>query len=148
MPRGSVPRSLSRSFLGENNVLRSRYLLIGLTDDDKAKLRQMSGEGGKKKVVRKGGAGKKGTTQKTTQKNIARTTQKILALVKKDSTITRIGMAKAIGITPDGVKKALENQGTGPCGVVSVGTGPCGVKILMVIGLVFESLIELRGKSE
>jgi hypothetical protein len=30
----------------------------------------------------------------------------------------------------------------------SVGTDPCGVKILMVIGSVFESLIELRGKSE
>ena len=39
--------------LGERNELKSRYLLIGLTEDDKRKIRELT-EGGQKEVVRKG----------------------------------------------------------------------------------------------
>ena len=43
--------------LGENNEMKSRYLLIGLTEDDKRKIRELSEgkrkEGCQKKVVRK-----------------------------------------------------------------------------------------------
>ena len=47
--------------LGEKNEMKSRYLLIGLTEDDKRKIRVLSEEGeennerksGQKKVVRK-----------------------------------------------------------------------------------------------
>ena len=43
--------------LGENNEMKSRYLLIGLTDADKRKIRELSEgkrtEGCQKKVVRK-----------------------------------------------------------------------------------------------
>ena len=46
-----------KMLLGENNEMKSRYLLIGLTEDDKRKIRELSDvksvEGCQKKVVRK-----------------------------------------------------------------------------------------------
>ena len=49
--------------------------------------------------------GREETTQKTTQK----TTQNILRAIEENSAITREGLARLLGITPDGVKYHLNN---------------------------------------
>ena len=48
------------------------------------------------------------TTQKTTQKVARKTTQKILESIECHPRVTRQQLSEIIGITPDGVKKALE----------------------------------------
>ncbi len=94
--------------LNETNELKSRYLLIGLTGENKRELKRLT-----EKTVQK--SCRKTTQknrQKTTQKNTSKTTQKILGLVKDNPMITRREMAIRIGITADGVKKALETLKT------------------------------------
>ena len=108
--------------LGEKNEMKSRYLLIGLSDEDKQKIRELT-EADQKKAVRKSGKKKavrkslseKGcqkTTQKTTQKTSGKTTQKtvvrILRILRKDPHATRHALAVAIGLTDDGVKWNLQ----------------------------------------
>ena len=46
--------------------------------------------------------------QKTTQKTAQKTTQKILSLIQQKSNITRIELAEACGISPDGIKWQLK----------------------------------------
>ena len=92
--------------LGERNELKSRYLLIGLTEEDKQKIRELTeGGGGHKKVVRKSG---KKTTQKTARKTAARTTQKtaskILSVLRRNPDATRKDLVAVTGLTEDGVK--------------------------------------------
>ena len=48
------------------------------------------------------------TTQKTTQKSTHKTTHKILSAIANNPNVTRMELADMIGITPDGIKKALE----------------------------------------
>ena len=92
--------------LGERNELKSRYLLIGLTEEDKQKIRELTeGGGDHKKVVRKSG---KKTTQKTARKTAARTTQKtaskILSVLRRNPDATRKDLVAVTGLTEDGVK--------------------------------------------
>ena len=113
--------------LGEKNEMKSRYLLIGLTDADK-KIRELTeGKGRQKKVVRKSGkkttqkSGKK-TTQKTTRKSgqnatgeltekltekLTETEQKIVVAIMKDGHITQGKLAKKIGIARTYVTKVM-----------------------------------------
>jgi len=83
--------------LGENNEMKSRYLLIGLTEDDKRKIREMSGdiraEGGQKKVVRKIGGQK--------------TADRLLALLKEHPHLTQAGMSNALCINRSAIQKHL-----------------------------------------
>lgn len=54
------------------------------------------------------------TTQKTTQKTVGDTTQKILEAMKADPSVSRNRLAEICGITPDGIKwqlKKLQNKG-------------------------------------
>ena len=114
--------------LGEKNEMKSRYLLIGLTDADKQKIRELTeGKGCQKKVVRKSGkkttqkSGKK-TTQKTTRKSgqnaigeltekltekLTETEQKIVVAIMKDGHITQGKLAKKIGIARTYVTKVM-----------------------------------------
>ena len=92
--------------LGERNELKSRYLLIGLTDEDKQKIRELTDPGScQKKAGRKRG---KKTTQKTTQKMAGRTTQKtalkILSVLRRNPNATRKDIVAVTGLTDDGVK--------------------------------------------
>ena len=92
--------------LGERNELKSRYLLIGLTEEDKQKIRELTeGVSSQKKVVRKSG---KKTTQKTARKTAARTTQKnaskILSVLRRNPNATRKDLVAVTGLTEDGVK--------------------------------------------
>ena len=115
--------------LGEKNEMKSRYLLIGLSEEDKQKIRELTegksglksrGGSGRKKVVRKRlpeNGGQK-TTQKTTQKTSGRTTQKtdvrILRILMVNPRATRHALAIATGLTDDGVKwnlKRLKAEG-------------------------------------
>ena len=48
------------------------------------------------------------TTQETSQETTQKTTQKILSAIADNPRITRQGLSVIRGITPDGVKKALE----------------------------------------
>ena len=108
--------------LGEKNEMKSRYLLIGLSDEDKQKIRELT-EGNQKKAVRKSGKKKAATkrlsergcqktTQKTTQKTEPRTAQKtavkILEILRGNPRSTRRGLALATGLTEDGVKWNLQ----------------------------------------
>ena len=87
--------------LGENNEMKSRYLLIGLTEDDKRKIRELSDvksvEGCQKKVVRK----------RLSENSRAKTANKLLALLKEQSHLTQEGMARAMGISRQAIQKHL-----------------------------------------
>ena len=48
------------------------------------------------------------TTQKTTQKSTQKTTHKILLAITNNPNVTQKELAVMIGITPDGIKKAME----------------------------------------
>ena len=101
--------------LGEKNEMKSRYLLIGLTDEGKQKIRELTeGKSSTEKAVRTKRLEKSGkkTTQKTTQKTSGRTTQKtavrILRIIRANPHVTRHALAIATGLTDDGVKWHLQ----------------------------------------
>ena len=83
--------------LGENNEMKSRYLLIGLTEDDKRKIRELSEgktlKGGQKKLVRKDGGQK--------------TSDRLLALLKEHPHLTQVGISNALGINRSAIQKHL-----------------------------------------
>lgn len=81
---GYLERFFRNLLLGENNELKSRYLLIGVTA---GKLHS-----GQKKVVRKGGQ---------------KTSEKILALLLAHPHLTRAGLSAALGICPSAVQKHI-----------------------------------------
>ena len=96
--------------LGEKNEMKSRYLLVGLTEDDKRKIRRLTeGEIGKKRVVRKSGLK---TTQKSGLKSglkdLYKTDARLLALIKMDRALTIPKMQMELGMSRNGVKKVLE----------------------------------------
>ena len=87
--------------LGEKNEMKSRYLLIGLTEEDKAKIRELSARRTARKTVR-------GTTQKTAQETAQKTTQKtvvkILKVLRENPYWTRKDIAAFTGLSENGVK--------------------------------------------
>ena len=88
--------------LGEKNEMKSRYLLVGLTEEDRRKIRELTeGVGRQRKAVRKGG---KKTTQKTAQKTTQKTASKILSVLRRNPHSTRQDIVVATGLTDDGVK--------------------------------------------
>ena len=96
--------------LGEKNEMKSRYLLVGLTDGDKRKIRELAEvKSGKKKVVRK-------SSLKTTRKSglksglkdLYKTDARLLALIKMDRALTIPKMQEELGMSRNGVKKVLE----------------------------------------
>lgn len=76
-------------------MLKSRYLLIGLSEDRLNAKRTTSGhaqEGGQKKVVRKGGQ---------------KTRERMIDLLVAHPSLTREGISAALGICPSAVQKHL-----------------------------------------
>ena len=104
-----LERFFGNLILGEQNELKSRYLLVGLTEEGKRKLRELSegkvGQGGlkekgcQKKVVRKG----------LSEKGCQKTSDKLVSLLKDRPTLTQDGMARAIGISRQAIQKHLAN---------------------------------------
>ncbi len=93
--------------LGEKNEMKSRYLLIGLTDEDKQKIREMT-EGRQNKAVRKR-LSEKGCQKKVVRKGCQKTATRIVELLKDNPRLTQNGLALAIGISRQAVQKHLGN---------------------------------------
>ena len=90
--------------LGENNEMKSRYLLIGLTEDDKRKIRELS-EGSRKE----GGQNAKSGKKKAVRKSGKKTVDKLWDLLKEHPHLTLAGMVAALGITRSTIQKHLAN---------------------------------------
>ena len=109
--------------LGEKNELKSRYLLIGLTDEDKRKIRELTEakntEGGQKKVARKeksreksrekteGKSGEK-SREKTEGKSRGKSREKILELIDANSSITYSELALSLGLSVKAIEKNIK----------------------------------------
>lgn len=84
--------------LGENNRMKSRYLLIGLSEDDKRKIEALTEKKNCRKVVRK---------RRLSEKGCQKTAERIVVLLLENSMITQSEMAKALGISRQAVQKHL-----------------------------------------
>ena len=94
--------------LGEKNEMKSRYLLIGLTEDDKRKIRALSGmdkgrEGKERENSRK--SGQKKVVRKSGQKNADR----LLGLLKDRPQATQGDMVAIVGINRSAIQRHLSN---------------------------------------
>lgn len=85
--------------LGENNRLKSRYLLVGLSDEDKRKIEELTEKKEEQKVVRK----------RLSEKSCQKTSNRIVSLLKKNAKITQNEIAKTLGISRQAVQKHLAN---------------------------------------
>lgn len=96
--------------LGERNELKSRYLLITLTEEDKKKIRALSEPAGNKSGPQRAEkAAGKGCqkTQRLSEKGCQKRGEKLLALVGENPTVTQAAMAKALGISRQAVQKHI-----------------------------------------
>ena len=104
--------------LGEKNEMKSRYLLIGLTEEDKQKIRELTEEkGGQKKAV--GKSGKKSGKKKVVGKSGKKTVDRVWALLQErpQSTFadmvrvlsTFADMVRVLGITRSTIQKHIAN---------------------------------------
>ena len=93
--------------LGEKNEMKSRYLLIGLSEEDKQKIRELT-EGGQNKAVRKR-LPEKGCQKKVVRKGCQKTAVRIVELLRDNPRLTQNGLALAIGISRQAIQKHLGN---------------------------------------
>ena len=89
-----LERFFENLLLGKGHELKSRYLLVGLTESQKKSLSQRQQRGGQKEVVRKGGQ---------------KTGERILVLLADHPHLTRAGLSNALGICPSAVQKHIAN---------------------------------------
>ena len=93
--------------LGEKNEMKSRYLLVGLSDEDKQKIRKLT-EDGQKTVVRKSGK-KKAVRKKRLEKSGKKTVDVLWALLKDNPRFTLADMVEVLGITRSTIQKHIVN---------------------------------------
>ena len=94
--------------LGEKNEMKSRYLLIGLTEEDKQKIRELTEEkGGQKKAV--GKSGKKSGKKKVVGKSGKKTVDRVWALLQERPQSTFADMVRVLGITRSTIQKHIAN---------------------------------------
>ncbi len=94
--------------LGEKNEMKSRYLLIGLTEEDKQKIRELTEEkGGQKKAV--GKSGKKSGKKKVVGKSGKKTIDRVWALLQECPQSTFADMVRVLGITRSTIQKHIAN---------------------------------------
>jgi ATP-dependent DNA helicase RecG len=84
--------------------MKSRYLLIGLTDADKRKIRELS-ESTRKEGCQNAKSGKKKAVRKSGKKTV----DKLWELLKDQPHLTLAGMVAALGITRSTIQKHLVN---------------------------------------
>ena len=89
---------LLKEFIGYLRM-KSRYLLVGLSDEDKRKIEELTEKKEERKVVRK----------RLSEKSCQKTSNKIVALLKKNAKITQNEIAKTLGISRQAVQKHLAN---------------------------------------
>ena len=102
-----LERFFGNLILGEQNELKSRYLLVGLTEEGKRKLRELS-EGKTGRDVPKGGQ-KKAVRKKRSEKSGQKTVDKLLSLLKANPHLTQEGMVNALMVTRSTIQKHLAN---------------------------------------
>ena len=103
---GPLERFFGNLMLGEHNELKSRYLLIGLTEEDKRKIRELSeGKAGQKT---KSGQ-KKAVRKKRSEKSGQKTVDRLLSLLKVQPHLTQEGMVNALMVTRSTIQKHLAN---------------------------------------
>ena len=103
--------------LGEKNEMKSRYLLIGLTEEDKQKIRELTEDkGGQgKKVARKSGqkitlkSRKKSGQKKVGSKSGQKTSERILALLSAQPLLTQLDMVKILAINRSAIQRHIAN---------------------------------------
>ena len=91
--------------LGEKNEMKSRYLLIGLTEEDKQKIRELT-EGGQNKVVGKR-LSENDRRKKVVRKGCQKTVVRIVELLRDNPQLTQNGLALVIGISRQAIQKHL-----------------------------------------
>ena len=89
---------LLKEFIGYFKM-KSRYLLVGLSDEDKRKIEELTEKKEGRKVVRK----------RLSEKGCQKTSDKIVALLKKNVKMTQNEIAKTLGISRQAVQKHLAN---------------------------------------
>ena len=87
-----LERFFQNLLLGTSHELKSRYLLVGLTNAQRKRLKGLSEKGGQKKVVRKG---------------CQKTSEKLTELLRAQPHLTQVGMAAALGISRQAVQKHI-----------------------------------------
>lgn len=104
--------------LGEKNELKSRYMLVGLTDEDKREIRRLteaaSGNAEKRLSEKTTGRLSEKSAQRLSEKAVRKSDRKsnaqlLLALLGKEPGLTQSKMAKALRISRQGVQKHIAN---------------------------------------
>ena len=99
-----LERFFRNLLLGEKNELKSRYLLIGLTEEDKQKIRKWSEKSGQKKSGQK-----KTVRKKRVGESGQKTADRLLAMLAADFRMTQKQMAEALGINRSAIQRHISN---------------------------------------
>lgn len=97
-----LERFFRNLIMGERNELKNRYLLVGISDAEKAVL----GKGGKAAAEKRS---EKGGQKKAVRKGGQKTVDRLLALIASHPHITQAGMVAAFGITRSTIQKHIAN---------------------------------------
>ena len=104
-----LERFFGNLILGEQNELKSRYLLVGLTEEGKRLIRELSegktGQGGQEAK----GCQKKAVRKKRSEKSGQKTVDKLLSLLMANPHLTQEGMVSALMVTRSTIQKHLAN---------------------------------------
>ena len=92
--------------LGEKNEMKSRYLLIGLTDEDKQKIRELGENGGVANCV---GSSKKSGQKKVVRKGGQKTVERLVDFLGRRPGSTQQDMVDFLGINRSAIQKHLSN---------------------------------------
>jgi ATP-dependent DNA helicase RecG len=88
--------------MGEQNELKSRYMIVGTKWEENKKEDSAAAQESTQETA--------GSTQESTQETNKSTQEMILDEIRKHPFTTREKLAKVIGITPDGIKKQLDKM--------------------------------------
>ena len=104
-----LERFFGNLILGEQNELKSRYLLVGLTEEGKRLIRELSegktGQGGQEAK----GCQKKAVRKKRSEKSGQKTVDRLLSLLMANPHLTQEGMVSALMVTRSTIQKHLAN---------------------------------------
>ena len=104
-----LERFFGNLILGEQNELKSRYLLVGLTEEGKRKLRELSeGKVAQASPTAKGGQ-KKAVRKRRSEKSGQKTVDRLLSLLMANPHLTQEGMVNALMVTRSTIQKHLAN---------------------------------------
>lgn len=97
-----LERFFRNLILGEKNELKNRYLIVGISDAEKATV----GKGGKTAAKKRS---EKSGQKKVVRKSGQKTVDRLLELLRKHPHLTQAGMVNALMVTRSTVQKHLSN---------------------------------------